>query len=112
MKKYFSAAANNFHREYVGTGMQDATNLPKGLDACHALIAELSARLSRHELVVTEKETLLVEQATAIVDLQASREKLTEENEELNLTIQKLLVQLYGHRVEWIDYPSQRKLHL
>jgi transposase len=91
--------------------MQDATNLPKDLDACHALIAQLSARLSRNESVVTEKETLLVEQATTIVDLQACREKLTQENEELNLTIQKLLAQLYGHRRERFDDPAQGKLH-
>ena len=91
--------------------MQDAPNLPKDLDICHALIAELSARLCRNESVVTAKETLLVEQATTIVDLQASREKLTQENQELNLTIQKLLAQLYGHRRERFDDPAQGKLH-
>jgi len=91
--------------------MQDATDLPKDLDACHALIAEFSARLSHNESAVTEKETLLVEQATAIVDLQASREKLTQENEELNLTIQKLLARLVGHRRERFDDPAQGKLH-
>src|SRR5437867_4676280 len=91
--------------------MQDAPNLPKDLDACHALIAELSARLSHNESKITEKETLLVEQATAILDLQASREKLTQENEELNLTIQRLLAQLYGHRRERFDDPGQGKLH-
>ncbi len=91
--------------------MQDATDLPKDLDACHVLIAELSARLCHNASAVTEKETLLVEQATAIVDLQASREKLTQENEELNLTIQKLLARLYGHRRERFDDPAQGKLH-
>jgi len=83
--------------------MQDATNLPKDLDACHALIAELSARLSH-------KESVAVEQARAIVGLQSSREKLTQENEELNLAIQKLLAQLYGHRRERFDDPAQGKL--
>jgi transposase len=90
--------------------MQDATNLPKDLAACHALIAELSAQLLQKESVVVHKETLLVEQATAIVDLQSSREKLTQENEELNLTIQKLLARLYGHRRERFDDPAQSKL--
>jgi transposase len=84
--------------------MQDATNLPKDLDACHTLIAELSARLS-------QKESQLVEQATALVDLAASRKKLTQENEELNLTVQKLLAQLYGHRRERFDDPAQGKLN-
>ncbi len=105
--------------------MQDATNLPTDLDACHSLIAELSARLSQHESLLAEKDTLLtekhtllaakesllVEQATVVVDLQASREKLTQENEELNLAIQKLLARLYGHRRERFDDPGQGKLN-
>lgn len=83
--------------------MQDAPLLPQDLDGCHALLAELSARL-------THKEALLVEQSTALVDLQASREKLAQENEELNLTIQKLLARLAGHRRERFDDPAQLKL--
>lgn len=104
--------------------MQDASNLPKDLDACHALIAQLSARLTnqhsllhekdtllaRNESMLANKESLLVEQASAIVDLQSSREKLTHENEELNLTIQQLLARLYGHRRERFDDPAQGKL--
>lgn len=90
--------------------MQDATDLPKDMDACHARIAELSARLVTKESLLGEKESLLVEQATALVHLVASREKLTQENEELNLTIQKLLARLYGHRRERFDDPSQGKL--
>jgi len=69
--------------------MQDATTLPPDLDACHALIAELSARLD---------------------DQAAARAKLAHENDELNLTIQKLLARLYGHRRERFDDPAQRKL--
>lgn len=91
--------------------MQDASDLPKDVNACHTLIAQLSARLSQHESKVTEKETLLVEQATTIVQLQASREKLTQENEELTLTIQKLLARLYGHRRERFEDPGQGKLN-
>jgi len=89
--------------------MQDATDLPKDLNACHALIADLSAWRSHNESAVAEKEALLVEQATAIVSLQASRKKLSEENEELNLTIQKLMARLYGHRRERFDDPAQSK---
>jgi transposase len=97
--------------------MQDAANLPKDLDACHVLIAELSARLSGNQSLLNhkdnllvQKESLLVEQATAIVNLQSSREELTQENEELNLAIQKLLARLYGHRRERFDDPAQGKL--
>ena len=57
--------------------MQDASSLPlpQDLAACHVLIAE---------------------QGAAIVDLQIYRETLSQENVELNLTIQKLLARLRG----------------
>lgn len=70
--------------------MQDATSLPRDLDGCHAL---------------------LVEQASAIVDLQSSREQLAQQNEELNFTIQKLLARLYGQRSErHVIDPNQQQL--
>jgi len=69
--------------------MQDAPSLPPDLGACHALIAELS---------------------TAINDLQSTRENLSQEVEELNLTIQKLLARLAGHRSERHDDPAQQQL--
>jgi len=73
--------------------MQDAPSsspsLPANLPACHALIAELS---------------------TALGDLQATREQLAQENSELNLTIQKLLSRLRGHRSERHDDPAQQQL--
>jgi transposase len=70
--------------------MQDATSLPADLEACHAL---------------------LLEQASALVALQTSREKLTQQNAELNLTVQKLLARLYGHRSErHVDDPNQKQL--
>ena len=50
--------------------MQDATSLPHDLDACHALLADFSARLANHE-------ALLLEQASALVALQAARETAT-----------------------------------
>ena len=68
--------------------MQDAHALPDDLEACHAL---------------------LVEQATAIVDLAATREKLSQENETLNLAIQKLLARLQGHRSERSVDPNQQE---
>lgn len=73
--------------------MQDApsslSSLPPDVPACHALIAELS---------------------TAIVNLQSSRDQLSQENVELNLAIQKLLAQLRGHRRERHEDPAQQQL--
>ena len=70
--------------------MQDATSLPHDVDGCHALI---------------------VEQATAIAGLQAAREKQAQELAELNLTIQKLLARLAGHRSErHAEDPHQKQL--
>src|SRR5260221_4476583 len=73
--------------------MQDASSLPsllpQDLSACHALIAE---------------------QGAAIMDLQPSREALSQENAELNLTIQKLLARLRGHRSERHADPAQQQL--
>lgn len=73
--------------------MQDASSrppvLPQDLAACHALIAE---------------------QEAAITDLQTSRETLSQENVELNLTIQKLLARLRGHRSERHADPAQQQL--
>jgi transposase len=72
--------------------MQDATSLPQDdslpqdLAVCHALLAE--------------KHALLVEQSATIVDLQTSREQVVRENDELKLTLQKLLARFYGPRSE------------
>src|SRR5688500_3335288 len=78
--------------------MQDApsSSLPQDLSACHALL--------------TAKETLLAEQSSALMELQSSREKLSQENEELNLTIQRLLQRLAGHRSERHADPAQQQL--
>jgi len=91
-------------------GMQDAPSLPNDLDACRALIAELSARLSEKDALLCEKEALLSEQTTAIVDLAATRETLSQKNEELTLTIEKLLARFYARRSERHEDPNQRKL--
>jgi hypothetical protein len=69
--------------------MQDAPSLLQELAACRALIAE---------------------QSSALADVQSSREKLSQENEELNLTIQKLLSRLVGHRSERHEDPAQQQL--
>ena len=79
--------------------MQDAPSspsLPQDLAVCHAIIVA--------------KEALLAEQTAALVDLQTSRETLSQENAELNLTIQKLLARLRGHRSERHEDPAQQQL--
>ena len=70
-------------------GMQDAHSLPDDLDACHTLIAQ---------------------QAAALLNLAATREQLSQENQELHLTIQKLLARLRGHRSERSVDPNQQQL--
>lgn len=70
--------------------MQDATRLPKDVDACHALI---------------------LEQAQTLVELQSSRESLSQEVQELELAVTKLLARLYGNRSErFIEDPNQLSL--
>lgn len=70
--------------------MDDASHLPDELNACHSL---------------------LVEQARTLVELQQSREQLSNEVEELKLTVQKLLLRLNGHRPERVvDDPNQLKI--
>jgi transposase len=96
--------------------MQDAERFPQDVHACHALIADLSARLSDHQTQLGAKaarlgdhESLLQEQARTILALQESRAQLTQLNEELNLTIQQLLARLCGRRGERYEDPAQLK---
>lgn len=68
----------------------DAPPLPDDLQGCHAL---------------------LLEQARAIVEMQQSRNELSQEIEELKLTLAKLLAWRYGRRSERVvDDPNQKKL--
>ena len=69
--------------------------LPPDLPGCHALLVA--------------KEALLAEQSSALLDLQSARETLARENAELNLTIQKLLARLAGHRSERHVDPAQQQ---
>jgi transposase len=89
--------------------MQDAPSLPNDLDACRALLAELTAQLSEKDTLLLEKDSLLSEQAAAIVDLQTTGETLSQKNEELILTIEKLLARFYARRSERHEDPDQRE---
>jgi transposase len=76
--------------EAVDNPMPKDAALPGEVPACHSL---------------------LLEQARALVEMQQSREQLSQENEDLKLTIVKLLQRLQGHRSERvIDDPNQLKL--
>ncbi len=71
---------------------REAAPLPQDVPACHVLIAELAASLG---------------------ELNNDKVRLTQENEELKLTITRLLLELRGHRRErFVDDPKQMKFDL
>ncbi len=71
---------------------QGRSDLPQDVPACHALIAEL---------------------ASSVSELHDREVQLTQELEELKLTITRLLLQLRGHRRErFVEDPKQMKLDL
>jgi transposase len=71
--------------------MQEASHIPTDLDACQSLI---------------------LEQARTLLDIQKSKEDLSKENCELKLQIDKLMKQLYGPKSERnVDDPNQLQLN-
>lgn len=97
--------------------MNDGSSLPQELDACHRLINQLLAEREQLCLHVEQqardlqsRHALLDEQSHTVDDLQACRQQLSRENEELKLTIGKLLKQLYGPRRERFIDPRQLTL--
>ena len=98
--------------------MHDGPSLPEELTACHRLIRELSSRLEAQDAqlhqqarALESREAIAQEQACTLVDLGASHQKLSQENEELKLTIRKLLERLYGRRSErFVADPNQIQL--
>lgn len=84
--------------------MNEGSSLPQELDACHRLIEQLSSRLQSQEAFVEE-------QSRTVIDLADSRQQLSQENEELKLTVRKLMERLYGRRSErFIAAPDQLPL--
>ena len=70
--------------------MQEATHIPTDLDAC---------------------QTLILEQARTLLDIQKSKEDLAKEVSELKLQITKLMQRLYGQKSERnTDNPKQMQL--
>ena len=102
-------------------GMHDGSPLPQELDACHQLIAELTAereqlasRLQAQESQLHQQaqalhshQALVEEQSRTVVDLDALRQQLSQEIETLKLTVQKLMDRLYGLRRERFQDPNQ-----
>lgn len=103
--------------------MDNTFSLPQDLAGCQRLIAEQARviadlRRSRESAPAAEptaqlrdREALLEEQARMILDLQRSREQLQQSNQTLQLTLDKLLRQIYGRRGErFVEDPTQQKL--
>ncbi len=85
----------------------NANQLPADIDACHRLIATLHSQveveqqtIEQHATTIELKDTLLEEQAHSVIELKSDKDRLDEKVNELNLTIEKLLNQLYGRRSE------------
>ena len=113
--------------------MKDGTSLPQDLGTAQRLIAQLSARLQERDAQLQDRDAqlqdrnaqlqdrnaqlrdrdaLVEEQAQTVAALHQSREELQQANETLELTIQKLLQQLYGRRRERvIADPDQLRLN-
>jgi transposase len=91
--------------------MHDGSSWPQDLNACHRLIEQLS--LERDELSsrLQSQDAFTAEQSQTVVALEDSRQKLCEENDELKLTVRKLMDRLYGRRSErFIADPDQLPL--
>jgi hypothetical protein len=88
--------------------MHDGSSLPAELAASHRLIEQLSSRLEAQDAQLQSREALAQEKSRTLVDLDASHQKLIQENEELKLTVRKLLERLYGRRSErFVADPNQ-----
>ena len=91
--------------------MNDGSSLPAELAACHRLIRELSSQLERQAHELESRAAFTQEQSRTVVDLEALHHKLSQENEELKLTIRKLIERLYGRRSErFLADPHQIQL--
>ena len=85
--------------------------MPQELDACHRLIEQLSAEREQLSSRVQSQDAFVHEQSRTVVDLEDLRQQLSQENEELKLTVRKLMERLYGRRCErFIADPDQLSL--
>ena len=82
-------------------------SLPGELKECHRLIANLQSQVQQQATALDQqatalslKDKLTQEQAHSVLQLKADNDKLSEENVELNLRLEKVLRQLLGRRSE------------
>ena len=89
-------------------------SLPGELKECHRLIANLQSQVQQQATALEQQATALDQQATtlslkdkltqeqahSVLQLKADNDKLSEENVELNLRLEKVLRQLLGRRSE------------
>lgn len=98
--------------------MHDANSQAMDWQAAQQRIAELFSQLQARDQELQsqsqelQSQTKLVEeQARTLIDMQQSREQLQQSNTTLQLTIEKLMRQLYGNRRErFLENPKQFKL--
>ena len=107
--------------------MTDAQALPEDLQAARALITTLQAQaktqaalleskdnelsVKTNELSIKDKQ--IQEQAHSVLEIQADRDKLQEQNIDLELRVEKLLQQLFGRKSERrVDSPGQLLLDI
>ena len=91
--------------------MNDGSTLPHELDACHRLIEQLTSEREQLSADLESRDAFVQEQSHTVVELAEAREKLAQENDELKLTLRKLMDRLYGRRSEqFLADPDQLPL--
>lgn len=91
--------------------MQDGSSWPQELDACHRLIEQLSLQRDELSSRLQAQDAFAAEQSQTVVELDNARQELRQENDELKLTVRKLMDRLYGRRSErFIADPDQLPL--
>ena len=91
----------------------DAPDLPDDLAAAHALLREQAAALEKQSVAMEMKDRLIEEQAHSVLEMKADRDQLDRKVGDLQLSVEKLLHQLYGRRSERrLDGQGQLYLHL
>ena len=93
-----------FSAHAILRSMLETLHIPDDLEACQQLVRELMQAYSQLERVNQE----LLEMCANIED---SQQKLKQERDELQLTIKRLMHQLYGRRSErWKEGEGQKHL--
>ena len=101
-----SASSAGTSRIAVSQGPQESSSAERRLE-----VPPLSVQLEDLVAQVRDRNILVDEQARVILDLQRARVELQQDNEKLQLTLDKLLKQIYGPRRErFLEDPTQKKL--